>query len=64
MRVSMQVVQWLRAAGHEVMHLREEGLPRLPNGEIFQKAHAEGRIVLTFDLDFGENYSRVFRERG
>ena len=34
--------------------LREEGLQRLPNGEIFQKAAREGRVVLTFDLDFGE----------
>jgi predicted nuclease of predicted toxin-antitoxin system len=29
-------------------------LQRLPNGEIFQKAGREQRIVLTFDLDFGE----------
>jgi predicted nuclease of predicted toxin-antitoxin system len=26
----------------------------LPNGEIFQKAIREERVVLTFDLDFGE----------
>jgi predicted nuclease of predicted toxin-antitoxin system len=26
----------------------------LPNGAIFEKAAAERRIVLTFDLDFGE----------
>ena len=26
----------------------------MPNGEIFQKAEREQRIVLTFDLDFGE----------
>jgi predicted nuclease of predicted toxin-antitoxin system len=50
----MRVVDWLREAGHEVLHLREEGLQRLPNGEIFRKAHAEERVVLTFDLDFGE----------
>jgi len=50
----MRVVEWLRGSGHEVPHLREEGLQRLPNGEIFQKAYVEGRIVLTFDLDFGE----------
>jgi predicted nuclease of predicted toxin-antitoxin system len=29
-------------------------LQKLPNGEIFQKAIREKRIVLTFDLDFGE----------
>ena len=54
MGVSMRVVTWLRGAGHDVVHLREEGLQRLPNGDIFQKAHAEQRVALTFDLDFGE----------
>lgn len=54
MGVSMRVVDWLRSAGHEVVHLRDEGLQRLPNGEVFTKALREGRVVLTFDLDFGE----------
>ena len=55
MGVSQRVVEWLRAAGHDAVHLRDEGLQRrLPNGEIFQKAGGEQRIVLTFDLDFGE----------
>ncbi len=50
----MRVVEWLRAEGHDARHLREEGLHRLLDGEIFAKAAAERRIVLTFDLDFGE----------
>jgi predicted nuclease of predicted toxin-antitoxin system len=54
MGVSMRVVEWLRTAGHDVVHLREEGLQRLPNGDIFQKALAEARVLMTFDLDFGE----------
>ena len=54
MGVSMRVVDWLRGAGHDAVHLRDEGLQRLPNGDIFQKGFAEQRIVLTFDLDFGE----------
>jgi predicted nuclease of predicted toxin-antitoxin system len=54
MGVSQQVVEWLRTKGHDAVHLRDEGLQRLPNGEIFQKASREQRIVLTFDLDFGE----------
>jgi len=54
MGVSMRVVEWLRNRGDDVVHLREQGLQRLPNGDIFQKATAEDRIVLTFDLDFGE----------
>jgi predicted nuclease of predicted toxin-antitoxin system len=30
------------------------GLQRLPDGEIFTKAIAESRVIVTFDLDFGE----------
>lgn len=54
MGVSRKVSAWLRDQGHECIHLGEEGLARLPNGEIFSKAVAEDRIILTFDLDFGE----------
>jgi predicted nuclease of predicted toxin-antitoxin system len=32
----------------------EERLERLPDTAILEKARHEGRIVLTFDLDFGE----------
>jgi predicted nuclease of predicted toxin-antitoxin system len=54
MGVSMRVVEWLRASGHDAIHLRDQGLQKLPNGEIFRKAIREERVVLTFDLDFGE----------
>lgn len=54
MGVSHRVVQWLRSKGHDATHLRDEGLHRMPNGAIFEKAAAERRIILTFDLDFGE----------
>ena len=54
MGVSRKVAKWLRDRGHDCSHLGEEGLACLPNGKIFDKAVAEGRIVLTFDLDFGE----------
>jgi predicted nuclease of predicted toxin-antitoxin system len=54
MGISMRVVEWLRSSGHDAVHLRDEGLQKLPNGEIFQKAIREQRTVLTFDLDFGE----------
>jgi predicted nuclease of predicted toxin-antitoxin system len=36
------------------VHLREQDLIRLPDPEIVAKAVREGRIVLTFDLDFGD----------
>ena len=54
MGVAQRVVQWLRENSYDAVHLREENLQRLPNGMIFEKAYAEQRILLTFDLDFGE----------
>lgn len=54
MGVHMDVVAWLRGQGHDAKHLREEGLQRLPDADIFTKAITEQRVVLTFDLDFAE----------
>jgi predicted nuclease of predicted toxin-antitoxin system len=54
MGVDQGTVNWLRAQGHDAIHLREQGLHRLPDADIFAKAIAEQRIILTFDLDFGE----------
>lgn len=54
MGVSLKVVDWFRRQGHDIKHLRDENLQRLPNGDIFKKAAKEKRIILTFDLDFGE----------
>jgi predicted nuclease of predicted toxin-antitoxin system len=53
MGVSMSTVRALRAAGHEVSHLGELGLQRLSDSDILDRARAEGRVVITFDLDFG-----------
>jgi len=54
MGVSMTTVVALRAAAHDAVHLREQGLFRLPDPDIVAKAAGERRIVLTFDLDFGD----------
>lgn len=54
MGVAAGVVSWLKTQGHDTVHLRDEGLQRLPNGKIFVKAVDEDRVILTFDLDFGE----------
>ena len=53
MGISMKTVSWLRDAGHDVVHLLEQELQRLPDSEILEKARQEGRVVLTMDLDFG-----------
>ena len=54
MGVDVRVGTWLREHGHDPVHLRDQGLQRLANGEIFTKAISENRVILTFDLDFGE----------
>jgi predicted nuclease of predicted toxin-antitoxin system len=54
MGVSLTTVAALRAANHDAVHLRDEGLIRPPDPMIAAKALAEGRTVLTFDLDFGD----------
>lgn len=54
MGIAQRIVQWLRENGHDAVHLRDERLHRLPDDAIFEKAFREQRIILTFDLDFGE----------
>ena len=44
---------FLRAAGHDAVHLRDQGLKRLEDHKIIAKAQREGRVILTHDLDFG-----------
>ena len=54
MGISQSTVMWLRSLGHDAKHLNDEGLQKLSDEDIFAKAFAEKRIILTFDLDFSE----------
>jgi predicted nuclease of predicted toxin-antitoxin system len=54
MGIAGSTMNWLKSRGHEAKHLRDEGLQRLPDDEIFAKAERENRIILTFDLGFGD----------
>lgn len=54
MGIGRRVVRWLEAEGHDATHLAAEGLQRLPDRDVLDKCIGEGRILLTFDLDFGE----------
>lgn len=53
MGISRSTNVFLRNLGHNVVHLRDENLQRLPDEDIINKAFTEGRIILTMDLDFG-----------
>jgi len=52
--ISPKTVDFLRRNGHEAVHVRELGMQRAPDPLLIEKARAEDRILLTFDLDFGE----------
>lgn len=58
--VSMTTIRWLREQGYDAVHLRDEGLERLPDNAIMQKARDEGRVVMTFDLDFQTCWRSAF----
>ena len=50
--LAQSTARYLQALGHDAVHLRDQGLQRLPDEQIIQKAHTEARIILTHDLDF------------
>lgn len=54
MGISPNTVSFLRGLGHDAVHLHEQGLDRLQDSVILEKAREEGRTLLTHDLDFGE----------
>ncbi len=52
MPVTPQAVQHLEARGHGAIHASAIGLEAAPDGEILERARAEGCIVITADLDY------------
>lgn len=52
MGLSPRTALFLRNQGFDAIHLREQGLQRLADEEIVQKALLEKRVILTHDLDF------------
>lgn len=54
MGLSPKTVSFLQDAGHDAVHLHDQGLDRLPDSAILEKARSEGCVLLTHDLDFGE----------
>ncbi len=52
MGVSPRTGEFLRALGHDAIHLRDRGLATLPDPGIVSLADTEARVIVTFDLDF------------
>ena len=54
MNLPPAIADRLRAEGHDAIHVLHAGYGGLPDRAIFERAAADHRIVVTFDLDFGE----------
>jgi len=54
MGISPRTVAFLRDLGRDAVHLYEQGLGRLADPSILRKARDGGRVLLTYDVDFGE----------
>ena len=54
MGISPKTVVFLHSLGYDAVHLSEQGLERLPDPGIVEKARQEERIMLVHDLGFGE----------
>jgi predicted nuclease of predicted toxin-antitoxin system len=52
MGLSVRTGEFLRDCGLDAVHLGEQGLHRMSDPEIMRKATDEGRVLVTFDLDF------------
>lgn len=52
MPVSPRAVAHLTAAGHDAIHAHSIGLAKAADSAILDAARAEGRIVVTADLDY------------
>ena len=54
MGISPKTVEFLQHLGHQAVHLQQQGLHKLKDPQILEKARNEERILLTHDLDFGD----------
>jgi predicted nuclease of predicted toxin-antitoxin system len=53
MGVSYKVAIWLNGMEHNAIHLNDEGLHKMNDHSIIEKAIKEDRVILTADMDFG-----------
>lgn len=54
--ISLKTVTFIREAGFDIVGVREIGQKGKDDKKIVNLAKKENRIIVTFDLDFGEIY--------
>jgi predicted nuclease of predicted toxin-antitoxin system len=47
-------LELLKASGHDVMTVRDQGLHGITDDELFRICSVEGRAIVTLDRDFGQ----------
>ena len=52
MPLSPALAEWLHARGHDAVHALHVGLARASDATIIARAAAEGRVIITADLDY------------
>jgi predicted nuclease of predicted toxin-antitoxin system len=61
--ISPTTVAFLRSIGYPADHVRDLDMQRATDMEIVNRAVADGAVVITFDLDFGEILALGVRDR-
>jgi predicted nuclease of predicted toxin-antitoxin system len=61
--ISRKTVEFLKQIGHDAAHVRDLDMQRATDREIIDRARLEDRVVVTFDLDFGEIIALGVRNR-
>ena len=52
--ISARLASYLQDAGHDAVHVLQEGLGGAPDSEIMAEAVRQQRVVISTDTDFGE----------
>jgi predicted nuclease of predicted toxin-antitoxin system len=61
MNISPRLAARLRESGHDALHLRDQGLQRLSDEAVFEKARDERRILVSSTADSGDLASAAGR---